>query len=102
MDKLLALQQERGSIHVARLDVTDRAAVEGVLSQHPDINVLFNCAGWVWPATAWYQRGPGRLCALAQQVCGCPATPPATPSAGVFVMALSSRPRNGNGTCPSR
>src|SRR5689334_22436516 len=34
-----------------RLDVLDNAALKAAADAHPDVNVLFNCAGWVHEGT---------------------------------------------------
>jgi 2-keto-3-deoxy-L-fuconate dehydrogenase len=44
---LQALAQEHPSIRTAELDVTDAAAVAALIDANPQIDVLFNCAGYV-------------------------------------------------------
>jgi 2-keto-3-deoxy-L-fuconate dehydrogenase len=44
---LQALAQEQPSIRTAELDVTDAAAVAALIDANPQIDVLFNCAGYV-------------------------------------------------------
>jgi 2-keto-3-deoxy-L-fuconate dehydrogenase len=47
----LAALAETPGIEVARLDATDGAAVTDFAQAHPDIDVLFNCAGFVHHGT---------------------------------------------------
>jgi 2-keto-3-deoxy-L-fuconate dehydrogenase len=47
----LATLAETPGIEVARLDATDGAAVTDFAQAHPDIDVLFNCAGFVHHGT---------------------------------------------------
>ncbi len=50
--KMLAtLAQEHPSIRTELLDVTDADAVAGAAERHPDVDVLFNCAGFVHHGT---------------------------------------------------
>jgi 2-keto-3-deoxy-L-fuconate dehydrogenase len=44
---LRALAQENPSIRTAELDVTDAARVAALIDANPQIDVLFNCAGYV-------------------------------------------------------
>jgi len=44
---LRALAQEHPSIRTAELDVTDAARVAALIESNPQIDVLFNCAGYV-------------------------------------------------------
>jgi 2-keto-3-deoxy-L-fuconate dehydrogenase len=44
---LQALAREHPSIHAAELDVTDAARVASLIDANPQIDVLFNCAGYV-------------------------------------------------------
>ncbi len=41
----------RGGLVTAHLDVTDQRQIETLAASHPDINVLFNCAGFVHHGT---------------------------------------------------
>jgi len=47
MDALLTLQQAAPSIQIARLDVTDAAAIRSLAAGLPVLDGLFNCAGYV-------------------------------------------------------
>ena len=48
LEKLQELKQERPAIVIDQLDVTKRDDVERMLREkHSNVNVLFNCAGWV-------------------------------------------------------
>lgn len=42
-----ALHTEQPAIHIKRLDVTDAAQIAVLGVTNPEIDVLFNCAGWV-------------------------------------------------------
>ncbi|PZU06924.1 MAG: NAD(P)-dependent oxidoreductase [Sphingomonas sp.] len=46
-EDLLAAAYVRREVRIARMDVTDAAAVASVAAANPDISVLVNCAGWV-------------------------------------------------------
>ena len=46
-EKLKELKQEKPSIEIDQLDVTNGGDVERMLKEkHLDVNVLFNCAGY--------------------------------------------------------
>ncbi|WP_445115562.1 SDR family oxidoreductase [Acinetobacter sp. WZC-1] len=47
LDLLKQLQNEDSSIQIESLDVTDKEQIQAFAQKHPDVNVLFNCAGWV-------------------------------------------------------
>jgi 2-keto-3-deoxy-L-fuconate dehydrogenase len=47
LDTLQALAQEHPSIRTAELDVTDAVRVASLVDANPQIDVLFNCAGYV-------------------------------------------------------
>jgi 2-keto-3-deoxy-L-fuconate dehydrogenase len=47
LQALQALAQERASIRTAQLDVTNPAQVSALIEANPQIDVLFNCAGYV-------------------------------------------------------
>lgn len=42
-----ALHAAQPALHVRRLDVTDASQITVLAAANPDIDVLFNCAGWV-------------------------------------------------------
>src|SRR5690606_4652270 len=48
---LLAEAHPRGGHEAYALDVTDHAALAAAAGRHRDVNVLFNCAGWVHQGT---------------------------------------------------
>jgi 2-keto-3-deoxy-L-fuconate dehydrogenase len=51
MDALDTLRAVSGRISVARLDVSDAAAVQAVVAEGPALDILVNCAGWVHDGT---------------------------------------------------
>ena len=44
-EKLQGLKQDNASIEIVKLDVTKMEDIEEIFRKHPDVNVLFNCAG---------------------------------------------------------
>ncbi|HLI17247.1 MAG TPA: SDR family oxidoreductase [Rhodanobacteraceae bacterium] len=48
---LQALQSESEGMRTAMLDVTDPAQIAALVEANPEIDVLFNCAGWVHAGT---------------------------------------------------
>ena len=51
-EKLLASYAGIPNIHAAALDVMDKSAIQKLIGGMPDIDVLFNCAGFVHAGTA--------------------------------------------------
>lgn len=46
-DKLDSVFAGKGAVRTARMDVTDADEVARVAADHPEVEVLVNCAGWV-------------------------------------------------------
>jgi 2-keto-3-deoxy-L-fuconate dehydrogenase len=51
MEPLRSLSSDDASIRVAELDVTDPTAIATLVDANPGIDVLFNCAGYVYAGT---------------------------------------------------
>lgn len=47
LELLKDLQKESGNIIIEYLDVTDTNQIQAFANKYPEVDVLFNCAGWV-------------------------------------------------------